>query len=61
MNSAEFKLKVVTLTPKLYLIAIRLLKDEEESRDAVQEVMVRLWNKRRQLGTHPNPSGYANV
>lgn len=59
MNSAEFKSRVVTLSPKLYLMAIRLLKHEEEARDAVQDVMVRLWKIRKQLGSHPNPSGFA--
>ncbi|MCA1756391.1 MAG: hypothetical protein LC649_02905 [Bacteroidales bacterium] len=59
MYSIEFKSKVVTLSPKLYMVAIRLLQNEEEARDAVQEVMIKLWQRRRQLGSHPNPSGYA--
>lgn len=59
MNSSEFKLKVIPLSPKLFMVAIRLLQNEEEARDAVQEVMVKLWKSRRQLDSHPNPSGYA--
>jgi RNA polymerase sigma-70 factor (ECF subfamily) len=59
MNSSEFKLKVIPLSPKLFMVAIRFLRNEEEARDAVQEVMVKLWKSRRQLDSHPNPSGYA--
>jgi RNA polymerase sigma-70 factor (ECF subfamily) len=59
MNSSEFRLKVVPLSPKLFRVAIRILRNEEEARDAVQEVMVKLWKRRRELASHPNPSGYA--
>jgi RNA polymerase sigma-70 factor (ECF subfamily) len=59
MNSSDFKSKVVALSPKLYLVAVRLLQNREEARDAVQDVMVKLWKRRRQLEIHPNPSGYA--
>ena len=39
-------------------MAARMLQDEEEARDAVQEIMIKLWNKRRKLGDHPNIAGF---
>jgi RNA polymerase sigma-70 factor (ECF subfamily) len=59
MNSIEFREKIVSISPKLFLVALRLLRNEEEAKDAVQDVMVRLWKSRRLLGAHPNQSGYA--
>ena len=58
MDSSEFRSTVVSLSPKLFLLAARLLNNEEEAKDAVQEVMVKLWKKRKVLGKHPNPAGY---
>ncbi|MBE0675561.1 MAG: RNA polymerase sigma factor [Bacteroidales bacterium] len=59
MSSIEFREKIVSISPKLFLVALRLLRNEEEAKDAVQDVMVRLWKKRKELGSHPNPSAYA--
>ena len=59
MSSIEFREKIVSISPKLFLVALRLLRNEEEAKDAVQDVMVRLWKKRKELGNHPNPSAYA--
>ena len=39
-------------------MAARLLGDEEEARDAVQDIMIKLWNSRRTLDQHPNMAGF---
>lgn len=58
MNSTEFKHKVLSLSNRIFPMAARMLQDEEEAQDAVQEIMIKLWNHRKQLGDHPNVSGF---
>ena len=38
----------------MYRFAQRLLKDEEEAKDIVQEAMIRVWNKRDEMHTYLN-------
>jgi RNA polymerase sigma factor (sigma-70 family) len=49
MTRLEFNNCVLQLSRKLYQIAFRFLKSREEAEDAVQEVFIRLWNKREKL------------
>jgi RNA polymerase sigma factor (sigma-70 family) len=49
MTRLEFNNHVLQLSRKLYLVAFRFLKIREEAEDAVQEVFLRLWNKREKL------------
>ncbi len=58
MNSLEFKQTILSLSQRIYPIAVRMLKDDEEARDAIQEIMIKLWNKRAQLKQHPNIIGF---
>jgi len=58
MTSEEFKNKVIPFSRKLYPMLFRILKDEEETRDALQDLMVKLWNKRSELQNCTNPSAY---
>lgn len=36
----------------------RILGNSESARDAVQVIMMKLWDKRSQLGKHPNIAGF---
>ena len=45
MTRLEFNNQVLLLSRKLYLVAFRFLKRQEEAEDAVQEVFMRLWNR----------------
>ncbi|MFP4528843.1 MAG: RNA polymerase sigma factor [Candidatus Kapaibacterium sp.] len=45
MNEKEFVNKVVPLRDKLYRLALRLLGRPDDAEDAVQETLVRLWQK----------------
>lgn len=39
-------------------MAARMLQNEEEAKDAVQDIMIKLWDKRKQLALHPNLTGF---
>ncbi len=58
MNTNEFEHKVVSLSPRLYPMVVRLLGNHDQAKDAVQDVMLKLWNKRKQLSNHPNINGF---
>jgi RNA polymerase sigma factor (sigma-70 family) len=49
MDLQEFKSQVLPIKDKLFRIAMFLLKSREEAEDAVQEIFLRLWNKREKL------------
>ncbi|MFZ5939974.1 MAG: RNA polymerase sigma factor [Bacteroidota bacterium] len=52
MKSSEFKSIVMPLSSRLYRLAFRLLNSREEAEDAVQEVFLKLWGMRNQLGAY---------
>jgi len=58
MNTKDFEHKVVSLSPRVYQMVARMLADEEKAKDAVQEIMIKLWNNRKQLAKHPNINGF---
>lgn len=58
MNTEEFRVKIFSLSERLYPMVIRMLGTNENAEDALQEIMIKLWNKRRQLAKHPNINGY---
>lgn len=59
MRTAQFKILILPLAERIYPMAKRLLNSGPEAEDAVQEIMLRLWNKRKELEKHNNPVGYA--
>ncbi len=58
MTAEEFKYRMGPYTRKLYPMVRRILGDEEETKDALQELMLKLWNKRSFLEKCQNPDGY---
>ena len=54
MTRSDFNSNVLVLSRRLYLIAFRFLKRQDEAEDAVQEVFIRLWNKRQELDRYDN-------
>jgi RNA polymerase sigma-70 factor, ECF subfamily len=54
MSLEAFKSRVLPAKDKMYRFAQRLLKDEEEAKDIVQEAMIRVWNKRDEMHTYLN-------
>lgn len=58
MNNNEFNTRIISLSPRIYPMVARLIGNEEEAADALQEIMIRLWKSRSKLGKHPNPEGF---
>lgn len=58
MNKNDFKLKVFSLSERLFPMVARLLGSNSNAEDAIQEIMIKLWEKRRQLEKHPNIKGF---
>jgi len=61
MNLEDFKRKVLPLKNKLYRFANRLLEDREEAEDMVQEVFIKLWNRRDKLDEYRSVEALAMV
>ncbi len=61
MDLQEFKIKVFPLKNKLYRLASRLLGDHEEAQDIVQEVFIKLWNRREKLDEYRSVEALAVV
>lgn len=49
MTHAEFKNQIMPLCPRLMRIAVSLLRSRQEAEDAIQEVLMRLWQRRSEL------------
>ena len=49
MFAKEFKTSVLPLSNKLLRFAIQFTKNEEEARDVIQDVFLKLWQKRQTL------------
>ena len=58
MNTKDFKDKVVSLSERIYPMVVRMLGNKESAEDAVQEIMIKLWDKRGNLKNHPNITGF---
>ena len=59
MQLERFKLNIVPLRQKLFITAFRLMQNEEDAEDVVQETLLRLWNMREQLDRVVNPGAFA--
>jgi RNA polymerase sigma factor (sigma-70 family) len=59
MNQKTFVKTFKDVQQKMYFLSKRLLTSHEEAADAVQEVMVKLWEKRFQLEEVHNKEAYA--
>lgn len=49
MTAKDFKIQVLPVSNKLLRFAIQFLKDEEQAKDVVQDVFLKLWQKRDEL------------
>jgi len=58
MQVEEFNLLVTQLKDKMYRLALRVVSNEEEARDVVQESLIKIWRKRDKLAEIENPAAY---
>src|SRR5258708_5596234 len=54
MDLEAFQNRVMPAKNKLFRFAWRLLENEEEAKDVVQEVLIRVWNGREQMDSVQN-------
>lgn len=54
MNLEAFQNRVLPAKNKLYRFALKFLGNEEEAKDVVQEVFIRVWNGRHQMNEVQN-------
>lgn len=50
MNQSEFVKLITPFKDKVFRLAKRLLVSTEEAEDATQEVLVKLWDKKKWVG-----------
>lgn len=58
MDAQQFQLQILCYSDKLYRMARSILKDENRSQDAYQDLMMRLWEKRKQLKAVENRQAF---
>ncbi len=59
MLDEDFKNKVLPLSKKLLRFASQLLQNQEESKDVLQDIFLKLWQKRDELQTIDNIEAFA--
>ncbi|MCD8182354.1 MAG: sigma-70 family RNA polymerase sigma factor [Bacteroides sp.] len=59
MKLKQFKITVLPLRAKLLNYARKLTENSEDAEDAVQEVLLRLWNKRLELEQYHSIEAFA--
>ena len=59
MVARDFKTRVLPISKKLLRFAVYFLKNEDEARDVVQEVFLKLWQKRDSLAEIENIDAFA--
>lgn len=59
MVAKDFKKEVLPISSKLLRFATQFLKDEEEAKDVVQDVFLKLWQKKEHLAEIENIEAFA--
>jgi RNA polymerase sigma-70 factor (ECF subfamily) len=61
MTPEEFRNVFLPEGRRLYALAFRYLNNREESEDVVQEVMMKLWEERKNAGRYENPAAWCTT
>jgi RNA polymerase sigma-70 factor (family 1) len=59
MVDSDFKTRVLPTSKKLLRFAVHFLKDEDQAKDAVQDVFLKLWQKKEELNQIENMEAFA--
>ncbi len=54
MSLEAFQSRVLPVKNKLYRFALKMLRNEDEAKDVVQETMIRVWKKKDEMHTYLN-------
>ncbi len=58
MNATEFKQQLLPLNASLYRMAFKLMGNEDDAKDVVQDAYLKLWNTRDKIANVDNPLAY---
>ena len=58
MNAQQFQKDILPIQHKMYRYALSMVFDAELAKDIVQEVLLKLWDKREQLATIDNKEAW---
>lgn len=58
MTAQEFQRRYLPLTPRLYAVAVALLRSGQDAEDAVQDVYLRLWPMADRIGRMDHPEAF---
>ena len=61
MGSEQFKKEILPLRQLLFRISLKMLEDEQDAEDAVQESLLKLWRARDTLKRYENPAAFATT
>lgn len=59
MSQERFKAEILPIRDKLFHTARKILVDDEEAEDAVQEVLLKLWRNRDSLSNYDSAAAFA--
>lgn len=59
MKSEKFNIAVLPLQDKLFRFAVSILKNMDNAEDALQEIMVKLWERRSELTKYNSVEAFA--
>ncbi|WP_299122443.1 RNA polymerase sigma factor [uncultured Winogradskyella sp.] len=57
MTKTEFRLRVFSLSERLFPMVSRMLGNSANAEDVIQDIMMKLWIKRKAIAKHPNIQG----
>jgi RNA polymerase sigma-70 factor (ECF subfamily) len=61
MSQEQFKAEILPIRDRLFHVAKKILVEEQEAEDAVQEVLLKLWRTSDSLGKYENPAAFATT
>jgi RNA polymerase sigma factor (sigma-70 family) len=61
MSQERFKAEILPIRERLFHIAQRILVEEQEAEDAVQEVLLKLWHSLDSLNNYDSPAAFATT
>ena len=59
MDSSQFKLQILTISDKLFRLAKSILRSDDDAKDALQELNLKLWERKDQLDIVENFPAFA--